>query len=94
MRKPNKYGCIVSEDVCLEHDYPIIGLFNFCEESPEIKEFITYIKAEQDKISRKSEYERCLKVLNKEHKDCPLPLNCIGYMNALSDLENEPPEVK
>jgi len=38
MKKENKYGCIVSEDVCLKHDSPLIS-FGFCEDSPDIKEY-------------------------------------------------------
>jgi hypothetical protein len=39
----------------------------------------------------KEEYQRCLSVLNKDHTKCALPQTCIGYGNARSDLENNPP---
>lgn len=37
--KLNKYGCRPTEDVCMKHQRPLID-FGFCEESPNVKEFI------------------------------------------------------
>jgi hypothetical protein len=39
----------------------------------------------------KEEHHRCLSVLNRDHTKCALPQTCIGYGNARSDLENNPP---
>jgi hypothetical protein len=50
MKKLNKYGCSPSEDVCLEHDSPLIT-FGMCEDSPDIKAFISQTRqADVDNI--------------------------------------------
>ncbi len=43
------------------------------------------------KWAKMDEYRRCLSVLNRDHTKCALPQTCIGYGNARSDLENNPP---
>ena len=45
-----------------------------------------------EKEAKESEFQRCLGVLDKDHSKCPLPQTCIGYQNAQSDLENNPPK--
>jgi len=52
MNKPNKKGCIPTEDVCLEHDEPLVckhgcskALPHKCKELEEReKELLTYLK--------------------------------------------------
>jgi hypothetical protein len=69
--KENKYGCIVSGDVCLKHDRPLIS-FGFCEDSPDIIAFIKQIR-QQDmeeliKINGYAEYEDRLKMIKEYYK--------------------------
>jgi hypothetical protein len=55
-----------------------------------------WVKAEiarAERKARREEYDRCVHLLGRSHKDCPRfgTLGCIGYQNAYSDLMNNPP---
>lgn len=39
MDKINRHGCKVCEDVCIEHDLPLVA-HDFCEESPDVKDLL------------------------------------------------------
>lgn len=58
-KKLNKYGCHPSEDVCLEHDSPLIS-FGFCEDSPDIKDYVKQL--------RKQDCEELIKMLPKDEE--------------------------
>lgn len=38
------------------------------------------------------EYKRCIELLNHNHANCTVPLICIGYQDARSDLINNEPK--
>jgi len=42
--------------------------------------------------AKKEEWKRCVDLLNRDHSNCPIKESCVGYMNAQSDLMNNPPE--
>lgn len=41
--------------------------------------------------ARKEEWQRCVDILDKDHRKCAIIDTCIGYGNAQSDLMNNPP---
>lgn len=57
-------------------------------ESDEIANY--FIK--EIELARKEEWKRCVDLLDRDHSKCPIKETCIGYMNAQSDLVNNPPE--
>lgn len=54
------------------------------------EELLSFITSEINRAVAE-EYQRIIDLLTRDHKTCPLPQTCIGYQNALSDIENNPP---
>ena len=90
--KENKYGCIVSGDVCLKHDRPLIS-FGFCEDSPDIIAFIKQIRQQAIDQTREETIMECEGLLPEEYEtpwdsiDAETCMIQLGYNEAVKEIK-------